>query len=207
MPGLSLVSVEDVAARVNVALNAQGQSEVLESCIQGATALASVLIQSDLEKVNQADYYRLPYKNAREPTARIWASRQFLDMNTVKVYLACCGNKADRTANFLLADDMYYVNPRRGYMDLDSSVIVGDTQVILQYTAGFRNQDNSTPSWLKEAVISGAIYLHRMQAARHGKRTETMELNRGLYDILRTQLATQLFTQYGGFQPEFTLKV
>lgn len=206
MASIQLVTVEDVAQRLNTSLNENGESEVLDSVISGATSMLATLLQSELYEADIVDTYYIPRWRTTDPV-RLWTTRQFLKEGTVNVYLSCCGNKVDLVPANLVADSGLNIDLRRGCIDVMDQFVTDKSYMAVSYTAGFSTNDAAIPSWMKEAAISGAIYLHKMQAVRHGKKLENAQMTRELYSIMRQQVSPQLFTQHSGLTPDYSREV
>ena len=137
----------------------------------------------------------------------MWASRQFLKEGTVQVYVSENGVRVDRETMSPLGENSTYIDLRKGCISILDYVNTTNAFVEVAYTAGFTNGDVSIPAWMKEAAISAGVWLHRMQTVRHGKKFDTVNLDRELYKIMRAQVSTQLFSQYSGYTPHHSAVV
>ena len=197
---IQLATIEELAQRTNVSLSS-GESEVFESVLNGATTMMEMVLQTELERTNIVDSY-LIRETFNPASIRLWTSRQFLKEDTVQVYVGQHGTRVNRDTMSPLEADSVYIDLRKGSIEILDFVDVKNTFIEVAYTAGFTTGDPTIPSWMKEAAISAAVWLHRMQAVRHGKKFDTVALDRELYRIMRAQVSTQLFSQYSGYFPD-----
>ena len=198
---IQLATVEDIAQRTNVSLNS-GESEVFESVLYAATTMMEMVLQTELERTLVADSYLIRDPVSSGTSIRLWTSRQFLKKDTVQIYVSEYGTKVNRNTMSPLGEDSTYIDLRKGSIDILDYVNTTNAFIDVVYTAGFTSGDPAIPAWMKEAAISAGVWLHRMQAVRHGKKFDTVELDRELYRIMRAQVSTQLFSQYSGYFPD-----
>jgi len=205
MANIQLATIEDVSKRSNVSLNS-GESAVFESSLDAATVMLATVLQTELYRASIVDSYHVRRAQGDYPV-RLWTTRQFLRNDTpVNVYFSY-GEQVVRNSSSLLAGSDIIVDPRRGTIDILKQIDTVNTFIDVTYESGFDTLDPLIPAWMKEAAISGAIYVHRMQAVRHGKKFDTVKLDQELYRIMRQQVSTQLFTQYGGYTPHHSVEV
>jgi hypothetical protein len=205
MANIQLATIEDIAQRTNVSLSG-GESAVFESSLDAATVMLATALQTELYRSSVVDSYHVRKAQGEYPV-RLWTTRQFLRSETpVKVYYAY-GKQVVRDSTSLLADSDVIVDPRRGTIDILKQIDTVNTFIDVTYESGFDTLDPLIPAWMKEAAISAATYIHRMQAVRHGKKFDTVKLDQELYRIMRQQVSTQLFSQYSGFTPHHSIEI
>lgn len=200
---IQLATVEELAQRTNVSLNA-GESEVFESVLNGATTMLEMVLQTELGLANVIDHYKVN-ESFTSGSLRLWTTRQFLREDSVGIYLSPYGVLANTSTTSPIAKEAAYIDLKKGAIDILEYVDTSNLYAIVTYSAGFTNGDETIPSWMKEAALSAAVWLHKMQATRQGKKFDTIELDRELYRIMRAQVSTHLFSQYAGFTPHHSI--
>lgn len=197
-----LVSPDDVLVRASMTRTVSGVADVVGSVIEGAGALVSSMLSTPLDRKAVVDYFNYAPLNR---SGVLHLSSQFVAASPVPaLYLST----DELYSALILSEDgadtgAYHVSLEEASVLLSSTLALSGNFAVA-YESGFHvGSDNvalGVPSWLRESVISAALYTLQAQVISHQKSIEqrdyTNTLRKRLYEVLSPYIRPSVGRNY-----------
>lgn len=187
-----LVNPDDVLARASMSRTLAGASDVVASVIEGAGALIESMLSTPLHRATVRDYFNDPSKNG---IGSLDLGRMFLDPSEpAMLYVSRYGIMPPETGEAAAADQ-YYLWPENSMVVLNDVIVYRYSRFCFEYTAGFAASGGvaqGVPPWLREIVVSAALYVLQTQVISHQKTIEQRDYSAILKQHLYTLIAPRI---------------
>lgn len=202
-----LVNPDDVLARASMSRTLSGASDVAASVIEGAGALVETMLSTSFERAAVREYFNDPSRNT---IGALDLGRMFVDaLEPNKLYVSKQGIMPPETGEEA-GSEYYYFWPENSMVILNDVAVYRYSRFSFEYTAGFEESGGvaqGVPSWLREIVISGALYVLQTQVISHQKSIEQRDYSAILKQHLHALVAPRIRLATGKNYPTFTLPI
>ena len=200
-----LVSPDDVLVRASMSRTVSGLNDVVASVIEGAGGMVEAMLSASPLHRQITDYFNHVELNR---FGALHLSQQFARTSPIKIYTA----------------DSQIFPPDKGEQSSSTSFHFGEgsatillpplafpryTRFVVEYEAGFAQDSGGVaigvPDWLREAVISAALYVLQAQVITHQKSIEQRDYTNILRKHLYALVAPRIRPSMGMNYPDATI--
>lgn len=203
---MRLATAEQLTERLAVNAGMAGVAKSADSALNGATPIVELVLGSPLEYASRIDFYDFfpgRYGSPYLVNERFYLTQMFVD-GAIAVYISPDGGPIVDLNGLTPVTEGVSLFPQLGEFLLTSSVVPeGRSVIAVAYSAGFDEEDQSIPSWLREAGISVAVRILHAQSISHNKK-DVAKTPTELHRIAHQQLGSNIRTRTRGREPSFT---
>jgi hypothetical protein len=182
-----------------------GASDVVASVIEGAGVLIESMLSAPLHRRKVLDYFNDPAKN-REGSLDL--SGMFIDIEAEpKLYFSSSELMPPETGD-PVEEKSYYLWLDENTVVLSAYILNRYNRYCFEYESGFTEVGGlaqGVPTWLREVVISGALYVLQTQVISHQKSIEQRDYSAILKQHLHRLVASRVRPVTGRNWPTFSV--
>ena len=165
------------------------------------------MLSTPMHRATVRDYYNDPSRNT---IGSLDLSRMFIDHDQPSTLYVCRSGVMPPETGEAAAADQYYFWPENSMVVLSDIIVYRFSRFCFEYTAGFEESGGvaqGVPAWLREIVISGALYVLQTQVISHQKSIEQRDYSGILKQHLHSLVAPRIRLVTGRNYPTLTVNV